>query len=493
MTYVPLTMGERAEMLRALGLSSAEQLFDVIPSGIRFPEIAIGEPLSELEATETVEALAARNRAVSGMPIFLGAGAYRHFIPAAVGAIMGRSEFATAYTPYQPEVSQGTLQASFEFQSLICDLTGMEVTNASVYDGASAVAEAVLMALRLTGRQRVVVSGGVNPRYRETLATYIGPRQVEIETTAVRRGPEAMLVEDDAAAAIDAATAGIVVSQPTFFGEIRDLHPVVEAAHRAGALVVQVYNPTSLGLLRPPGAWGADIAVAEGQPLGIPLSYGGPYVGLMSCRAELVRQMPGRIVGQTMDAQGRRGFVLTLQAREQHIRREKATSNICTSQTLISFGVAAYLALLGPDGLRDVAEACARNARRAARELAEVPGVDLITPRPFFHEFAIRTPLPAAELNRQLLARGVIGGYDLASVSPELADAMLVCCTEVTTAAQIEALVDGVREILAGQTGSNGPAIEPTRRPAPPADADRSGNGNLREPSAAEGRGGSAS
>ncbi len=492
MTYVPMTTDERAAMLQALGLSSTEQLFDVIPAGIRFPNISIGEPLSELEATEAVEALAARNRAVSDIPTFLGAGAYRHFVPAAVGAVMGRSEFSTAYTPYQPEVSQGTLQASFEFQSLICDLTGMDVTNASVYDGASAVAEAVLMALRLTGRGRVVVSGGVNPRYRETLATYVGPREVQIDTTGVHPRTDGALVEDDVAAAIDQSTACVVVSQPTFFGEIRDLGPVVEAAHRAGALVVQVYNPMSLGLLRPPGAWGADIAVAEGQPLGIPLSYGGPYVGLMSCRSELVRQMPGRIVGQTSDARGRRGFVLTLQAREQHIRREKATSNICTSQTLISFGVATYLALVGPGGLRDVAEACARNARRAAEQLVAIPGVELITPRPFFHEFAIRTPLLAAELNRRLLARDIIGGYDLGSMSPGLGDAMLLCCTEVTTQAQIDALVQAVREILADSVAGDGTAVRAAARPVPRPDASRSGNGDLREPSATEGRGGSA-
>jgi glycine dehydrogenase subunit 1 len=484
MTYVPMTVDERAAMLEALGLTSVDQLFDVIPPGIRFPGIDIGEPLSELEATETVEALAARNRAVAGVPMFLGAGAYRHFVPAAVGAIMGRSEFSTAYTPYQPEVSQGTLQASFEFQSLICDLTGMDVTNASVYDGASAVAEAVLMAMRLTGRERVVVSGGVNPRYRATLATYVGSREVEIETTAVRRGAAGLLAEDDLVGAIDESTACCVVSQPTFFGEIRDLTPVVAAAHRVGALVVQVYNPTSLGLLRPPGAGGADIAVAEGQPLGIPLSYGGPYVGLMSCRAELLRQMPGRIVGQTSDGQGRRGFVLTLQAREQHIRREKATSNICTSQTLISFGVATYLALVGPGGLRDVAEACARNARRAASQLGAIPGVALITPEPFFHEFAIRTPLPAAELNRRLLERDIIGGYDLGAVDPELADSLLLCCTEVTTGAQIDRLAQALREILsdradlhraAGLTSRIGPASHQD-------DGGQHGNGSTPQP-----------
>jgi glycine dehydrogenase subunit 1 len=259
-----------------------------------------------------------------------------------------------------------------------------------------------------------------------------------------------VIAEDNLAAAIDEHTACCVVSQPTFFGAIADLGPIVAAAHQSGALVVQVYNPTSLGILRPPGAWGVDVAVAEGQPLGIPLSFGGPYVGLMSCRAELVRQMPGRIVGQTSDGQGRRGFVLTLQAREQHIRREKATSNICTSQTLISFGVAAYLALLGPAGLRDVAETCARRAREAAQQLGAIPGVQVITPRPFFHEFALRTPLAAAEVNRRLLDRGIIGGYALDAGYPELEDALLLCCSEVTTPAQIEQLSQALREIVTG-------------------------------------------
>jgi glycine dehydrogenase subunit 1 len=312
------------------------------------------------------------------------------------------------------------------------------------------------MALRLTGRERVVLSGGVHPRYRRTLHTYISAREVEVVTTAVQPGQDGRIAEDDIAGTIDDSTACVVISQPTFFGEIRDLTGVISAAHAVGALVVQVYNPTSLGLLRPPGDWGADIAVAEGQSLGIPLSYGGPYVGLMSCRSELVRQLPGRIVGQTTDGQGRRGFVLTLQAREQHIRREKATSNICTSQTLISFGVAAYLALLGPGGLRDVAEGSARRAREAARQLESVPGVRVITPPPYFHEFAIATPVPAAELNRRLLDQGIIGGFDLGTAYPGLDHGLLLCCTEVTTSEQIGMLVRAVREALASGTHPDG-------------------------------------
>lgn len=452
-SFVPLTDDDRASMLRVLGLDSIDSLFEVIPAAVRDPAIDIGPALSEFEATRLVEDLAATNQAVSSAPFFLGAGAYRHFIPAAVGAILSRSEFSTSYTPYQPEVSQGTLQASFEFQSMVCDLTGLDVANASVYDGASATAEAALMAMRLTRRERIVVAGSLNPSYRQVLQAYVRPG-VEIATTQIRPGgaPSGPLVEQDVAELLDEETACVILSQPTFFGEIRDLAPLVARAHEVGALVVEVYNPTSLGLLRTPGEWGADIAVAEGQPLGIPLSFGGPYVGLMSCRRDLVRQMPGRIVGQTVDAQGRRGYVLTLQAREQHIRREKATSNICTSQTLIALGTTTYLALLGPSGLRSVAEACWQMAHYAARRLGDISDVEIVTPAPNFHEFAVRTPVPAALVNRGLLERGVIGGYHLVRDYPGLENVLLLCCTEMTTAAHVDRLVAGVGEIVrAGQ------------------------------------------
>lgn len=453
MTYVPLTEAERASMLEALGIRSVDALFDVIPASVRYPEIDLGPALTEMDVTARVEALAAANTPATGVPFFLGAGAYRHFIPSAVGAIMGRSEFSTSYTPYQPEVSQGTLQATFEFQSLICALTGMDVSNASVYDGSTALAEAVLMALRVTGRERVVLSGAVHPHYREVLAAYLKPRSVELTTTDVRLAG-AHLAEDDILARVDDRTACCVVSQPTFFGEIRDLAPVVEACKRTGALLIEVYNPTSLGILKSPGAWGADIAVAEGQPLGIPLSFGGPYVGLMSCRRDLVRQMPGRIAGATTDAAGRRGFVLTLQAREQHIRREKATSNICTSETLMALGVTTYLALLGPAGLRDVATASAQWARVAARALSAIPGVDVVTPPPFFHELAVRTPAPAAEVNRRLLDRGIIGGFDVRRSYPGLENVLLLCCTELTREEDVRRLANAMEEIVTEKTAA---------------------------------------
>jgi glycine dehydrogenase subunit 1 len=449
MNYVPLAESERREMLKALGLASADLLFDALPSELLFPDIPIQPALTEMEAVAELEALATRNQSVQGVPFFLGAGAYRHFIPAAIGALTSRAEFATSYTPYQPEVSQGTLQALFEFQSLICNLTGMEVTNASVYDGATAMAEAALMAMRLTGRGRIVISGSVHPHYREALRAYTAPRGVEIRESWVRPGDDG-LIEDDVAAFVDGETACCIVSQPTFFGEIRDLSNVVAAAHEHGALVIEVYNPTSLGLLKPPAAWGVDIAVGEGQPLGVPLSFGGPYVGLMSCRQDLVRQLPGRIVGQAADGEGRRGFVLTLQAREQHIRREKATSNICTSQGLIALMATMYLSLLGPEGMRSVAEACWQTTRYAAEQIGEIRGVKILTPRPFFHEFAISTPLPARGVNLRLAEQGIIGGYDLGRSYPDLADGLLLCCTEMTTREQVDRFAGALAEIVRG-------------------------------------------
>jgi glycine dehydrogenase subunit 1 len=451
-TFVPLAASERAAMLDALGIDDVERLFDVIPAPLRFPEIDVGSALSEMEVISEIEALAGENRSAAALPCFLGAGAYRHFIPTAVGAILGRSEFSTSYTPYQPEVSQGTLQASFEFQSMICALTAMDVSNASVYDGASALGEAALMALRVTGRDRMVISGSVHPHYRQVLDAYVGPRQTERRTTRVWLDQEEAgtprISEEDLAPLVDPNTACVVVSQPTYFGEIRDLEPVVRAAHAVGALVIEVYNPTSLGLLKPPGEWGADVAVGEGQCLGIPLSFGGPYLGLMSCRHELVRQLPGRIVGQTADASGRRGFVLTLQAREQHIRREKATSNICTSQTLIALGATVYLALLGPRGLRAVAESCHQKTRYLAQQLASIAGVQIVSVSPHFHEVAVQTPLTAAELNRGLLDQGIIGGVDLGAHYPELERSVLLCCTELTGRAHIDRLCEAVAALV---------------------------------------------
>jgi glycine dehydrogenase subunit 1 len=366
-------------------------------------------------------------------------------VPAAVRALVSRGEFLTSYTPYQPEISQGTLQTTFEFQSLVCDLLDMDVANAGMYDGSTALAEAVLMAERVTRRSRVVLAGGVHPEYRNVVATYVAERGTELVTSGVTRGDD-VLREDDPAALLDEQTACCVVQQPSFFGRIGDWAALRAACDRVGALLVMVCNPLAIGLLKPPGGWGADIAVAEAQPLGIALEYGGPWVGMMATRERYLRQLPGRIVGEARDAAGRRGYVLTLQAREQHIRREKATSNICTSQALLALHTTVYLSLLGPRGLRQVAENCYQYAHHAAGEIGRLPGCQVITPEPFFHEFVVCGPQAPEVLNRRLLAANVLGGLPLGRFYPELADCALYCCTEMNTRAEIDQLIRALSE-----------------------------------------------
>ena len=437
MAFIPTTSAERAAMLDRIGVAAIEDLFHDIPSAVRFPDLDLPESLSELEAWQKMRELAERDRSTAELACFVGAGCYNHYVPAAVGAIMSRGEFLTAYTPYQAEISQGTLQFLFEFQSLTCDLLGMEVANASVYDGSTGTAEAVLMAQRLTGRERIVLAGDLHPEYRGTVETYLSARTVEIVTSSVGTADgrlEVQPVED----LIDEQTACVVVQQPSFFGRVQDLTRLAERVHAAGALlIVAVPEAISLGLLKPPGACGADIAVAEGQSLGVPMAFGGPWAGLMATRTAYVRQLPGRIVGQTVDHDGRRGFVLTLQAREQHIRREKATSNICTSQALLALGVTVYLSLLGPSGLRSAAALSHRRTQELARDVATLPGYEVLTPTPFFNEFVLRCPRPAAELREELVGHGIIGGADLGRDYPDLSDCMLLCCTELTSPEQI--------------------------------------------------------
>jgi glycine dehydrogenase subunit 1 len=444
MPFVPLTDAERSDMLRRIGVGSTEDLFVPIPADVRFPTLRLPRGESELAVTRALRALAATNRPASERSCFLGAGVYHHYIPSAVGALAGRAEFLTSYTPYQPEISQGTLQTTFEFQSLVCDLLGMDVANAGMYDGATALAEAVLMSERLTRRSRVVMAGSVHPEYRAVVEAYVAERGTELVSGRVRADADG-LRDEDPADLVDETTACCVVQQPSFFGSITDWTGLRQECDRIGALLVVVANPISLGLLQPPGAWGADIVVAEGQPLGIPMSYGGPWVGLMATRQTYVRQLPGRIVGAARDTKDRRGFVLTLQAREQHIRREKATSNICTSEALLALHATVYLSLLGPGGLRQVAESCFHKAHYAARRIAEVPGYQILTPEPFFHEFVVRCPRPPSQLNRQLLAEGILGGLPLAPLYPELADCALVCCTEMNTRVEIDRLVEALR------------------------------------------------
>jgi glycine dehydrogenase subunit 1 len=440
MPFVPLTLTERQQMLDRIGVASTDALFEAIPPTLRFPRIDLPPGESELETSRAVRALAARNRPATELACFLGGGVYHHFIPAAVGALASRGEFLTAYTPYQPEVSQGTLQAVFEFQSLVCDLFAMDVANASMYDGATALAEAVLMAQRITRRTRVVLGSGVHPEYRAVTATYLGDEAAELVVTPLEERAGA-LREGDPVPLVDERTACVVVQQPSFFGALADWTALRQACDRAGALLVMVVNPLSLGLLKPPGAWGADIAVGEGQSLGVPMSFGGPYVGLMATRQQYVRQLPGRLAGIARDSEGRRGFVLTLRPREQDIRREKATSNICTNQALVALQVTIYLSLMGPRGLRQAAENCYQYAHYAAAQIARLPGYTVLTPEPFFHEFVVRGPRPPEEINARLLEAGILGGLPLRRLEPALADCALYCCTEMNTRAEIDALV----------------------------------------------------
>ena len=451
MAFVPLTADERQAMLGAVGVGSTAELFADIPEQLRFPHLDVPPPLTEIEAVRKLADLAAKNRHLGELACFVGAGAYNHYIPSVVGHIMGRSEFSTSYTPYQPEMSQGTLQYMFEFQSMVCDLFEMDVANSSVYDGASAAAEAVLMALRISRRARVVLAGSVHPEYRAVVGSYLDGRGVELVTTDVELR-DGVVRERPPAELIDERTACCLVQQPDFFGNVGDLTDVAARCRDVGALLVYaVAEPVSLGLLKTPGAWGADVAVAEGQSLGVPLSFGGPWVGLMACKQEHLRQLPGRIVGATTDAEGRRGFVLTLQAREQHIRREKATSNICTSQTLLALGVTVYLSALGPGGLRQVAALSHKKARAAADRIRELPGYRLVNDGPIFNEFTVLCPRDGPTMRRELLDRGIIGGFPLARHYPGLEDALVFCCTERNTAEEIDRLVSGLSEVGAGR------------------------------------------
>jgi len=440
MAYVPHTDSDRREMLATIGASSIDELFEEIPEEVRFPELNLPEPLSESEILDELRALSEKNWDLDHHACFLGAGAYNHFIPSVVRHVLARGEFFTAYTPYQPEVSQGTLQATFEYQSMICDLTGMEVANASHYDGATSLAEALIMSLTVhRGRRRkVVISRGVNPQYRQTAHTYTNGMGLQIVTDTDSASTLA-----DLAGQVDTQTACVVIQVPDFLGRIPPLEELIfleKAVHQHGALLVVSVNPISLGLLRPPGEYGADIVVGEGQPLGNSLSFGGPYVGFFACRMAHVRRMAGRLVGMTEDTQGRRGFVLTLATREQHIRREKATSNICTNQALNALAAAAYMSAMGPSGLRAVASLCYHKAHYAASSVQQLSGYQVLYDD-FFHEFVIRCPKPVKHIATALLEERIIPGYDLSQDYPDLGEAMLVCVTELNTRDQIDHFV----------------------------------------------------
>src|SRR5437868_8821814 len=436
-------------MLRTVGLNAPEELFSSIPADIllRAP-LNTPAALSEPELLNHFEALASKN-AAARRPSFLGAGAYAHYAPTIIDALIQRSEFFTAYTPYQPEISQGTLQAIFEFQTLVCQLTGMDIANASMYDGSTAVAEAVLMAERVTKRSKVIVSSAIHPQYLEVAHTYVQHAGIDLERAEFN--PASGQTPASAFDAIDDETAAVVVQSPNFFGCIEDVSALAKKAHAAGALlVVVVTEAMSFGLLRSPGACGADIVVAEGQSFGVPLSYGGPYVGLFATRDKFARQIPGRLVGEAYDKQGRRGFVLTLATREQHIRREKATSNICTNEGLIALCATIYLETMGRHGIQDVAGQCAQKAHYAAREIAKLAGFSVPFSVPFFNEFMVRAPIEALPLLENLATeKSIDAGIALSRFDANRPNDFLVCVTETNTRKQIDALVDGLRNLSA--------------------------------------------
>jgi glycine dehydrogenase subunit 1 len=448
--FIPHTDADRAAMLRTVGIDKLEDLFTDVPAKYRYPNINLPPALSEMEASRELQEISLANESVHDLVCFLGAGVYNHYIPAAVDAIIRRGEFLTAYTPYQPELSQGTLQAIFEYQSNVAALTGMEVCNASHYDGATAVAEAVNMAYaNFRGkRTKVILSSALHPQYRQTVRTYSEGSPIII--TGDDKRTDLLSSPDSLIPWIDADTALVVVQYPDFFGRIYDYTKLAETVHALGALLAVSVNPIALGLLKAPGYMNADIVTGEGQPLGIPLSYGGPYLGLFATRKEYVRKMAGRLTGETVDNRGQRAYVLTLTAREQHIRREKATSNICTNQGLMALASTVYMSLLGKNGLRQVAELCYHKAHYAAKAIASLPGYSLWSPDPFFNEFVIQTPQPVAEINDHLLEHDILGGYDLSQDYPDLTNHMLLAVTEMNTRQDIEQLIEVLSEVNHG-------------------------------------------
>jgi glycine dehydrogenase subunit 1 len=447
MRYLPLTNRDRAEMLETIGVDSIDALFADVPPAARLDEpLDLPRAMGEIEVERLITRMAARNVSAGSVPFFVGGGLYRHHIPAAVDHLIQRGEFLTSYTPYQPEVSQGTLQYLFEFQTQVALLTGMEVANASLYDGATACAEAVMMAGRVTGRRKAVLSGGVHPHYREVCETYA--RFVGFELSAQDPAPGG---GEDLARLVDSDTSCVVVQNPDFYGEVRDYSELARLCHDGGALLVVVVTEIlSLGAIRPPGEMGADIVAAEGQSLGNALNFGGPHVGLFATRDKFVRQIPGRLVGQTVDADGRRGWVLTLSTREQHIRREKATSNICTNAGLCALAFTVHLALLGEAGLRRLARVNHAAAVALAERLERIPGVSLVN-QTFFNEFALHLARPAADVVEALAAEGLLAGVPVSRFYPDrdqLRNVLLVAATEMTAAEDMDLLEQALREVL---------------------------------------------
>lgn len=434
-SYIPATAAEQQEMLTACGMQAMDDLFAVVPEDVRLKELNLPEGLTELEVTEKMTALAEKNKRFSS--VFRGAGAYKHYIPAVVKTITSKEEFVTAYTPYQAEISQGVLQSIFEYQTQMCELMGMDVSNASVYDGATAAAEAVFMCQERK-RTTVIVSGAADPQTIELLKTYCSSRNVALTVVPAKNYTTDI---EALKAALEPTTAAVYIQSPNYFGQIEDAATIIEAAHAAGAKAIMSVNPISMGLMKTPGELGADIAIAEGQPLGMPLSFGGPYLGIMTCNQAMMRKLPGRIVGETVDANGKRCFVLTLQAREQHIRREKASSNICSNQALCAMTASVYLAAMGPDGLKQAAVSSASHAHYLAAELNKL-GFELSFDGPFFNEFLTSCPVDAAKLNEHLAAYNILGPLPVE-------DKLLWCCTELNSKAAMDKLLTLVKEVCA--------------------------------------------
>ncbi len=434
-------------MLDAIGVKSVEELFVDIPADVRMTRpLNLPPALSEMDLKSHIQELALQDRDFEESLYFLGAGAYDHYVPSVVKHIVGRSEFLTAYTQYQPEISQGYLQALWEYQSLICLLTGMEMAVTSLYDGSTAMAEAAMMACSITGRNEILISNTVHPHWRDVLVTYARDRDITIRTVEYLDGvtsPEVL------ASQVNDKTAAVICQSPNFFGCIEDLRQLARNAQAGGALFIAAVNPISLGVLESPGVLGADIVVGEGQAMGLPVSFGGPYIGFLATRDKWLRRTPGRIVGQTVDHEGTRGFVLTIQAREQHIRRDKATSNICSNEALCSLAVVVYLSALGRQGIRQVSELCLQKAYFARKTILDVPGFEPVFSQPFFNEFVVRCPISPSELNTELREAGVVAGLDLGKYYPELEGCMLTAVTEKRTRDEIELLAGLLKEVSA--------------------------------------------
>lgn len=445
MAYIPNTDTDRQKMLDAIGVASIDELFDAIPKPLQFQgELNIPPRMDQITLSRHATRLASKNANAVDMPCFMGAGIYDHYVPPTVAAITGRSEFYTSYTPYQPEVSQGVLQSIFEFQTLCCELTNMEVANASMYDAATALAEASIMAADLTGRKQIVFAGRVTRAYRKVVETYT--RHMGLDLVVVP-APNGTIDFDGVRKAVSTSTAAVIAQNPNFLGQIEDMETVGKIAHEHGALFIAGVDPISLGLLTPPGSYDADIVIAEGQGLGCTMGYGGPLLGIFACKQQYIRRLPGRIVGQTTDADGKRAFVMTLRTREQDIRRERATSNICTNVALYALAACVYMATMGKTGMRQVAELCLQKSHYAAEKIAALPGFSLPYSAPFFKEFVVKTPKHAEAINEALFDRGIIGGFPLTDALPELGNSMLVCVTEQRTREEIDEFVDALREI----------------------------------------------